>query len=180
MIQHRGGELDTLSGVSTTLNSAVGAGVQYNICSRTLKNINLEFDFLFNKNPQNIDIPFKKGKGYYGKLAFQIKNFNISASYWKSDNFTSMYGNPFYGYLSFKNDEMYFNKPSMLHALANYVYPIAKGFDMGINAEIFYFLTGYMYSTESPERYPFRLENNRNYSFGVYLRIHPEFLVKRF
>ncbi|MDR2385864.1 MAG: hypothetical protein LBD80_09455 [Tannerella sp.] len=178
LIRHKGGEIDTMSGAYTTINTAAGAGIRYSTGTNALKNISLEFDFLFNKNPKDTDIPFNKGKGYYGKLAFQLKNFNISTSYWKSDNFISMYGNPFYGSVSYKKKGVYFHKPSMLHVLAEYVYPIGKGFDLGINTEIFCFLTGYMYSMKSKERYSFKLENNRNFSFGIYLHIHPEFLIK--
>jgi hypothetical protein len=180
LIRHKGGEIDTLGGVSTIMNSSIGAGVFFNSDMKILKNVNLEFDLVFNKNPENTDNLFNKGKGYYGKLAFQLKNFNVSTSYWKSSNFVPMYGNPFYGIISYKHEGMYFNKLSMLHILTDYVYPVRKGFVLGINAEIFYFLKGYMYLTGSPERYPFKLENNRNFSFGVYLRINPEFLVKKF
>ena len=179
LIQHHGGEIDTLSGVYTTLNSSIGAGVQYNIDQKFLKNIQLETDFAFNKNPKNTDIPFGSGKGYYGRLAFRLKNFNLSSAYWKANNFISMYGNPFYGSLSFKNEGMYFKNQSMLHLLAEYVYPMGKGFDLGINSEIFYSLTGYLYAPETQEKHPFILENNRNFSFGVYLRMTPSFLLKK-
>jgi hypothetical protein len=177
LIRHEGGEIDTVSGVYTTVNSSVGAGIRYNTTANVLKYITLEFDFLFNKNPQNL---FHEGKGYYGQLAFHLKSFNISSSFWKSDSFTPMYGNPFYGNVSYKHEGRYFHKPSMLHLFAGYVHPIGKNFTLSINAEIFYFLTGYLYSPGSEERYPFTLENNRNYSFGIYLRMNPEFLVKKF
>jgi hypothetical protein len=179
LVQHEGGEIDTLGGVFTTVNSSVGAGVFFNSDMKVLKSINLEFDLVFNKNPENTAILFNKGTGYYSKLAFQLKNFNVSTSYWKSDNFISMYGNPFYGTVSGKHKGMYFKKLSMLHVLMDYVYPIKRGFELGINAEMFYFLTGYMYSPDSPAKYPFKLENNRNFSFGVYLRINPAFLIKQ-
>ncbi|MDR2146361.1 MAG: hypothetical protein LBE91_07880 [Tannerella sp.] len=178
LIQHRGGEIDTMGGVFTTMNSSIGAGVRYNINHKILKNITLEADLTFNKNPEDSDIPVTGGRGYYGKLAFQLKNFNISTSYWKSDDFISMYGNPFYGSLSFKNAGMYFEHQSMLHLLAQYVYPIGKGFDLGVNGDIFYFLTGYLYAPETDTKRYFEFENNRNYSLGIYLRITPAFLLK--
>jgi hypothetical protein len=180
LIRHEGGEINTLHGVYTTVNSSAGAGIRYNTAANVLKYMSLEFDFLFNKNPRNAENLSYEGRGYYGKLAFQIKNFNISTSYWKSDNFTPMYGNPFYGSTSYKHEGMYFYKPSMLHFLADYVYPIGKSFELGINAEIFCFLSGYLYSPGSEERFPFTLENNRNFSTGVYLRMNPEFLLKKF
>jgi hypothetical protein len=180
LIQHKGGEIDTLSGVYTTINSAAGLGVRYNADRNVLKNINMEFHLVYNKNPDDEEYPFHKGSGYYGKLAFRLSHFNLSTSYWKSNNFISMYGNPFHGSISYKREGRYFNKPSMLHLHADYVYPLGKGFDLGINGEIFYFLTGYMYSTGSDEKIPFTLENNRNISFGIYLRMNPEFLIKRF
>jgi hypothetical protein len=179
-VRHEGGEIDTLGGVFTTVNASAGAGVCFNPDMKILKNINLEFDLVFNKNPENTGNLFNRGKGYYSKLAFQLKNFNVSTAYWKSDNFISIYGSPFYGAVSYKREGMYFNKLSMLHVLMDYVYPIKKGFELGINAEMFYFLTGYMYSPDSPARYPFKLENNRNFSFGVYFRINPEFTVRKF
>jgi hypothetical protein len=179
LIQHKGGEIDTMKGIYTTLNSAIGAGIRYNTDLNVLKYVNLEFDFLFNKDMKDTKDLFHQGKGYYGNLSFQFKKINISASYWKSDNFTPMHGNPFYGVISSKFEGMYFNKPSMLHILAEYVYPIGKGFDLGINAELFYFLSGYMYSPESNERLPFTFETNRNYSFGIYLRMNPKFLIKK-
>jgi hypothetical protein len=180
LIHHRGGEIDTISGVYTTLNTAIGAGVRYNANAKLLKNINLEFDYLYNKNPKETENKFGNGKGYYGKLAFQLKNFNVSTSYWKSDDFISLFGNPFYGIISYKQKGMFFKNLSMLKFETEYTYPLGKGFDFGINTSVFYFLTGYMYSDESPERYPFQLENNRNFSFGIYLRMNPAFLMKKF
>jgi hypothetical protein len=181
LIQHRGGEIDTLSGdVETMINYALGVGVKWNLNNKVLKNIEFQSYMVYHNFPKCHTVSIKKGHGFYSKLSAQLGNFNISADYWNSHNFVPLYGNPFYGSVSTKYEGVYYDDPSMLHFRADYVHSLGKGFDFGIYTELFYFTSGKMYSyvTKIVEEKPFG--KNLNSSLGIYLRLNPSFLIKRF
>ena len=79
-------------------------------------------------------------------------------------HFVSLYGNHFYSTLSVKDGQDY----GQLHTLEAHVrfhHTFAQGYTLGADAEAFQLWqdgTGF------------------NFSFGVYLRVNPSFLIKRF
>jgi hypothetical protein len=190
---HKGGEIDiTDTNVQTVMNYAAGAGLMWNVNGYALKNINMEFDIAGYNYVKGDTYKFKEGLGYYTKAAVQIKDFNISASYWACEDFVSMFGSPFYGSVSTKTfndpetkkENMLYHNPEMLHFGAEYVRSLGKGFALGINAEAYYYLSGKMYYSETGI-YEGRYESsafgsNSNFSMGIYLRINPSFLLKHY
>lgn len=181
LTQHRGGEIDaTEADVQTIMNGAVGVGLKWNLNRRVLKFVNTEFDvsgYFFQKGNTT---PLEKGRGYYTKLAVQLSNFNISTSYWRNKDFVSIFGSPFYSSISTKKENMLYRDPQMLHFEVDYVYPLGKGFAFGINADIYYYLSGKMYSSETGLYESPAFGNNSNFSLGVCLRINPSFLIKQY
>ena len=193
ILQHKGGEIDvTNSNVQTAINYAAGTGLVWNINGNVLKNINAEFDVAGYHFPKGCTYKLKKGRGYYSKAAVQLRDFNISTSYWACDDFVSMFGSAFYGSVSTKvfndpatkKENMLYYKPKMLHFGADYACSLGKGFAFGVNMEAYYFLSGRMYYSETGAYEgiyaPSSFGSNTNFSMGVYLRINPSFLLKHY
>ena len=182
LAHHKGGELDVSdSYVQTVMNGAFGAGLKWNVNGRVIDYVNAEFDMAGYMFPKGRASYFDRGRGYYSKVAMQMKDFNISTSYWSSNNFISMFGNSFYSSISTKMENMLYKNPSMLHFNVDYTRTLGKGFVFGINAEAFYYLSGKMYSANAPGVYqPSAFGSNTNFSTGVYLRINPSFLIKQY
>ena len=193
MMMHEGGEIDVSgSNVETVMNSAAGVGLNWNNNGIVLKNINTEFYVAGYNYLRGGKYKFKNGRGYYAKMAVQLKDFNVSASYWECKDFVSMYGSAFYGSVSTKifndpetnKENMLYYKPKMLHFGVDYVRSLGKGFAFGVNAEAYYNLSGKLYSSETGIYEgiydPLAFGNNANFSFGMYLRVNPSFLIKRY
>jgi hypothetical protein len=181
LAQHKGGEIDaTNETVQTMMNGAAGAGLKWNINRNVLKYINAEIDgagYIFPKGRASAP---EKGVGYYAKLAFQLRDFNIRTSYWSCKDFISMFGSAFYGSVSAKEENMLYEKPEMIYLGADYIYPMKTGFAFGIKAEAYYYLPGKMYSSETGLSAPSAFGRNTNFSIGVCMRLNPSFLLKQY
>ncbi|MDR1380049.1 MAG: hypothetical protein LBJ47_01050 [Tannerella sp.] len=181
LAQHRGGEIDaTDEKVQTMMNGAAGAGFRWNIRRSLLKYMDVEFDVAgYNFPKGRVAVP-EKGTGFYARLAFQLQNFNIRTSYWACRNFVTISGSPFYGSISTKEPGMFYKRPEMLYLGGDYMHPMKKGFAFGVNAEVYYFLSGKMYSPETGQFAPSAFGKNTNFSLGVVMRINPSFLLKQY
>ena len=182
LAHHKGGEIDiTNEYVQTVMNGALGAVLRWNVNGRVINEVNAEFDIAGYLLPKGNFSQLKRGKGYYSKVAMQLRDFNICMSYWSCDNFVSLFGNTFYSSISTKIDNMLYYKPKMLHLNIDYTRILGKGFAFGVNAEAYYYLSGKMYSADAPGIYlPSAFGRNSNFSAGVYLRINPSFLIKQY
>jgi hypothetical protein len=178
---HRGGEIDaTDENVQTIMNGALGAGLRWNADGCVLKYINAEFDMAGYIFPKGRTFQLERGKGYYTKAAVQLNDFNISTSYWSCNDFVPIFGSPFYGSVSTKETGIMYEKPKMLYLGADYVRTFGKGFTFGINAEMYYYLSGKRYSSATGLYQSPAFGNNTNFSIGVYLRMSPSFLIKQY
>ena len=183
IVYHKGGEIDaTNMSTQTMMNGAIGTGLIWNTNGRIIDYVNAEFDVAGYIFPKGRVAQLERGKGYYAKLAMQLKDFNISSSYWAGNDFVSIFGNTFYSSISTREEysEMLYSKPKMLYFGADYVRTLGKGFVFGVNAEAYYYLSGKMYSTETGLYQPSAFGSNTIFSFGVYMRINPSFLIKQY
>ena len=178
---HKGGEIDNAnSSVQTATNYVGGVGAMWNIDGRFIKFINAEFDYAGYYYPKGETFRHRNGRGIYSKLSMQIRDFNLSTSYWACKDFVSIFGSPFYGTVSTKINGMLYDRPKLLHLGADYARTLGKGFIFGINVEAFYSLSGKMYSSETEIYEPSAFGSNSNFSMGVYLRVNPSFLIKKY
>ena len=178
---HIGGEIDASdSRGQTATNYAGGTGAMWNINGRFLKYINAEFDYAGYYYPKGETFRYRNGRGFYSKLAMQVSDFNISTSYWACKDFVSIFGSPFYSTVSTKINNMMYDKPTLLHLSAEYVRSLGKGFTFGVNVETYYSLSGKMYSSEDGIYDPLAFGSNSNFSMGIYLRVNPSFLIKKY
>lgn len=181
LAQHKGGEIDaTDEDIQTVMNGALGVGVRWNRKGRLMTHVNLECDvvgYTFQKG--NTAAP-KSGRGYFTRADMQLQNFNLSASYWYGRDFVPILGSPFYGTLSVKEEGMYFRNPQMLHFGADYAVPLGKGFAFGVQAEVYYYLSGRRIALNTGQVQDAAFGDNTNFGLGVYLRVNPSFLIKQF
>lgn len=174
---HRGGEIDsTTASVQTWLNAAAGVGATYNINYGVLKRANFELMATYFGQQAGDMLPFDTGFGIYPKLTVDIHDFQIKAAYWYAHDFITPFGNPLYGTISTAQPGMTFHNPSMICLGASYSKSFAKGFALGIRADMFNTLgsTSYFNDIEAPE--PAAM----SFCIGAYLRINPSFLIKKF
>jgi hypothetical protein len=181
LTQHRGGEIDvTDEDIQTIMNGALGVGLKWNLNGCVLKYINTEIDMAGYIFPKGRTFQLERGRGYYAKAAVQLSDFNISTSYWSCNDFVPIFGSPFYGSVSTKEAGMMYENPKMLYLGADYVRTLGKGFTFGIQAEMYHYLSGKRYSSETGLYQSSAFGGNTNFSIGVCLRINPSFLIKQY
>jgi len=181
LIQHRGGEIDATNGsTQTIMNGAAGTGITWNVNRGKFQSVNAEFDMTGYIFPKGRTSPLERGKGYYAKAEVKFGEFNVRSSYWYCDNFVTIFGNPFFGSVSSKIDGMLYKRPQMLGLSADYVHTLGKGVVFGITGDMFYNVAGRMYSADTGLYEESSFGSNSNFSFGIYLRFNPSFLIKRY
>lgn len=179
LAQHRGGEIDTLTvnSVQTLMNGAVGVGALWNINKGVFKNLNLEVDATGYYQQAGSMWPFDNGYGVYVRASADIYDFRIKTSYWECDEYISIFGLPFYGALSTKEEGSTFKKPQMIYAGVEYSRSFGKGYTLGVDLDLYHNLSGEMNNPETGLR---PVESSTAFAFGVYLRLNPSFLLKSF
>ncbi len=177
--QHRGGEIDTLftNSVQTLMNGAAGAGVVWNVNYGALKRINLEADVAGYYQQAGHLWPLDSGYGNYINLTADINDFRVKASYWECDDFISMFGVPFYGAVSTTEKGGVFEAPKMVYLGAEYARTLGKGFALGVDVDVYYRLADRLYDAQTGWQ---PVGSSTSFSCGVYLRVNPSFLLKKF
>lgn len=179
--QHRGGEIDvTGEGTQTMFNGAAGMGMVWNVGRRALRHVDAELDLAGYSFPQGCVYGLSKGRGFYARVAMQLSDFNVETSFWSCRDFMPIFGNAFYGSMSTKESDLVYENPQMLYLGGDYVYPLNKGFSFGIRAETYCYLSGKSYDLKTGLYRSSAFGSNTNYSVGVFLRINPSFLLKRY
>lgn len=170
LAQHRGGEIDTIftNSVQTLMNGAVGAGVTWHPDSRNLREIGLETEVLGYCQQSGQLWPYGSGTAWYAHVWADINYFRLKAAYFSGNSFISMYGLPFFGSVSVKRPDLDFRHPRIGYAGLEYSYTFGQGFAIGADADL------YLQFTEAKS---YRKKICRDFSFGVYLRISPSFLL---
>ena len=120
--------------------------------------------------------PLKSGYGYYARAAVQLHDFRLKASYWTCHDFMTIFGNPFYGAISMKEEGVGYKRPHVVYLGAEYVKQLGKGFALGIEADLYQHFPGQQ--SYVPDH--IALNDTPDFSAGVYLRINPSFLIKQF
>ena len=179
LAQHRGGELDTITdnSVQTLMNGAVGLGITWNMERRILKRVNVEFDAAGYYQQAGELWPFDKGFGLYGSAFVDLKDFRVKAGYWQCDNFVSMFGIPYFGAVSMKEEGATFDKPQTLYGSVEYSRTFGKHYAIGLKADIYQYYPGVMKRADGSTFEPGTLTG---FSVGAYIRLNPSFLIKKF
>ncbi len=180
LAQHRGGEIDTIytQSVQTLMNGAIGVGGVWNTGNRVVKNVNVELDYAGYYQQAGNLWPYESGSGLYLRASTDISDFRIKAAYWKSDKFLSMFGSPFYGAMSISDEGVTFDGQNMIYFGAEYSKSFGKGFSIGVDVDVYQHLSVNQYGPGVNEMK--KSGSATSFSAGVYFRINPSFLIKRF
>lgn len=192
IIQHRGGEQDlTNLGVQTICNASVGFGVHMNCPTNCLNFFDAHLNAIGCYQQSGHIWPFDTGFAYHAGMTSKIFNhINIGLDYLHAPTqFISVYGNPFYSTISLRKkgtqttdngtlDYHYDHHYDGLHTLRigiGYSYTFSKAYTLGADAELFN--NSSKQRTSPNERGQLR---ETNFSFGIYLRISPSLILKKF
>ena len=166
--QHRGGEQNVeRRAVETIYNASVGAGAKWDVGRRVLKSLTAEANGLLAYQQTGNLWPFRSGAAGYATVRLGLWKFlDTGVSYFCAPkHFVSLYGNHFFSTLSVKDGIDY----GCLHTAAAHVryhHTFARGYTIGADAEA--------YQTWQKGIGEF------SFSFGIYLRVNPSILIKRF
>ena len=179
LVQHRGGEIDTIltNSVQTLMNGAVGIGGVWNTGHKIFKSVNVELDAAGYYQQAGKLWPFDNGYGVYARASADIYDFRVKTSYWRCHQFISMFGSPFYGAVSTSDEGLTFDDPSCVYFGLEYSRELAKGFSLGIDLDIYEHLPVVFRGTEQNGYKSFA---KTSFSAGIYLRVTPSFLIKKF
>ena len=178
-IQHRGGEQDTIftNSVQTLMNGAVGAGITWNTNRKVLKQVNLEMDATLYYQQAGVLWPFSKGAGLYTAAAVDLRNIRVKGGYWICKDFISLFGIPYFGAASVAEPGATYNNPQTCFLSVEYSRSFGKHYAFGAKADVYYTLPGTMTLASGEKTIP---GNSTSFSFGVFMRVNPRFLLKKF
>lgn len=171
---HRGGEQDTTHlGTQTLTNFAAGVGMKQRIRSQWLKQISAEVDALASWQMKGHLWPFTQGFAVHGAVEARLWDaLNVKIGHFAApSNFVSLYGSPFFTTVSQRENGYAYDGLQTTYARIDYHYTIASHYTIGADCEVQHSWLG-----DSPAG----KRNETNFSFGVYLRANPSFLLKRF
>ncbi|MBR6142398.1 MAG: hypothetical protein IKQ37_11685 [Bacteroidaceae bacterium] len=166
--QHRGGEQNVWNrNVQTIWNASAGVGLRWNVGKRVLKSLTMELDGMFSYQQTGHLWPFKSGVAGYASVRLGLWQFlDTGLSFFATPrHFVSLYGNHFYSTLSVKDGVDYGKlQTAALHVRFHHTF--ARGYTLGADAEAFQTWQSH--------------KSDLSFSFGIYLRVNPSFLIKRF
>ncbi|MDR1454083.1 MAG: hypothetical protein LBJ01_00370 [Tannerella sp.] len=176
VVQHRGGQIDATDlPVQTVMNGAIGAGLEWNLHRGLFRQVVLEWDVTGSFQHAGSSWPLKSGYGTYTALSAGIADFRIRSAYWRCDRFISLLGNSLFGAPSLSVKDAYFERPEMVTLSMSYSRSFAAGYALGIDFDLYQRFAGRLHDPASGIS---RVGAMSNYSFGLYFRINPSFLIK--
>ena len=176
MIQHRGGEQDVESlnlGVQTICNLSAGVGVRHRFYRPCLTHIAGEVNAIGAYQQAGKLWPFKTGFALHaaGEVmlwdSWRLRLGHVAAP----KHFISLYGNPLFNTVSKLDNELTYKGAQTTYLRTDYGRTVAKHYTFGGELEIFKSWLGKSADTKRSEF---------NFAFGVYIRVNPSFLIKRF
>ena len=180
LMQHRGGEINPDAEsreVKTWMNGAAGVGLSVNPRGTLVSRINVEADAVYYRQQAGTMLPFDSGYGFYAKTDVDLWRFRLHGAYWACKDYISIFGNPLFGAMGI-NDEYYVvDKPRMLSARLSYGHDLGNGFSWGVHADVY---NNFPVDARSSEKGFYREGNALSLAAGIYLRINPSYLLKRF
>ena len=178
LIQHRGGEIDaTDMGVQTIDNGALGIGLRWKANTKVFKGLTAEALALGCWQQTGELWPFDSGAAAALTLSADlISDLRLFATTLYAHEFCSIYGAPFFSTYSTKTGGR-FSDVMTSHIGAEWSHTFARDYVLGAKVDTYLTHTGKETMPDDTER---ASAFNNNFSFGVFLRCSPHFLVKRF
>ena len=186
VIQHRGGEQDnTKMGVQTIANGALGMGYEYKAPgNRIVTGVQAEVMALYCLQQSGNLWPFKNGPAFWVKASVDfIRDLRVTAGFFSAKDFCSLYGSQYFGTLSIKRAGGRFDGMNTGLISLEYSRTFANAYTIGANLKAYIYKTGSLAlpaDDTHPEPYTIPGEFRTPFSFGVYFRCSPSFVLKRF
>ena len=168
VVQHRGGEQNVEQrAVQTIYNASAGVGLKWNANHRVFKALAAQTNALLAYQQTGNLWPFRSGAAAHAALDIYLWKFlEAGIDYFAAPrHFVSLYGHHFYSTLNTK-DERDFGRLHTAAAHVRFHHTFARSYTLGADAEA--------YQTWQAGRSDF------NFSFGIYLRVSPSILIKKF
>ena len=117
--------------------------------------------------------PFDSGIAYHATASTDLRcGLSLGGGFFRAPrHFVSLYGNPFFSTLSVRDGESH-QGVSTAHLRADFHHTFATHYVLGAEAEAYQTWLGGSAQTAR--------SNELNFSFGIYLRINPQFKIKKF
>lgn len=179
VIQHRGGELDTLytNSVQTLMNASAGVGVIWNLNHRILKQMNLEVNAIGYYQQAGQLWPLNKGYGLYAQAKANLSHkVQGEVGYLFCKDFISLLGSPYFGAVSFCDKGGVFSVMRTWFLSAEYSRVFKKHFAAGVKVNLYYSCPGTLTYPNGEKTNP---GNAASFSFGVHFRANLRFLLSR-
>lgn len=186
VLQHRGGEQDnTHLGVQTVANGALGVAYEYMAPgNRFVTGIQAEAMAMYCIQQSGNLWPFKNGPALWLKTSVDfIRDLRVTAGFFAAKDFCSLYGSQYFGTLSTKFPQGRFSSMTTGMIGVEYSRTFASAYTVGAHLKAYLCNTGTLSlpADEShPEPYTIPGEFRTPFSFGVYFRCSPSFVLKRF
>ena len=181
LVQHRGGEQDLPSlnlGVQTLSNASLGLAARWERPSGALRALDAEASALVSYQQAGRLWPWTSGgAGWLSLTADWHSGWRTQLGLLYAHRFVSLYGAPFFGALSLKEKGGRFSYMGTGYVGAEYARSLGAGYSWG--AHVYLYLTRQGRLT-FPDARPAQAERWGNaFSFGLFLRFRPSFLLKR-
>ena len=186
LIQHRGGEQDNSGlGVQTIANGALGLAYEYQApANRIVTGIQAEAMAMYCFQQSGCLWPFNSGPALWAKASVDfMRDLRVTAGFFSAKDFCSLYGSQYFGTLSTKHAGGRFSSMNTALIGIEYSRTFAQAYTIGAHLKAYLCKTGSLAlpaDNDHPEAYTIPGEFRTPFSFGVYFRCSPSFVLKRF
>lgn len=187
LIQHRGGEQDATDlGVQTIANAAAGLSWDAAFARRrVITAAHAEACALFALQQSGSLWPFDFGSAIWGNASLTLRHdLTLGIGAFHAADFCSLYGSPFFGTLSVKYPGAKFENMTAGYWSVDYSRSFLHGaYVLGAKANGYLSACGKLHHPPTAEEMTGKTDAARfrhAFSFGVYFRVCPEFVLKRF
>ena len=186
LIQHRGGEQDNSGlGVQTIANGALGLAYEYQApANRIVTGIQAEAMAMYCFQQSGSLWPFNSGPALWAKASVDfMRDLRVTAGFFSAKDFCSLYGSQYFGTLSTKHAGGRFSSMNTALIGIEYSRTFAQAYTIGAHLKAYLCKTGSLTlpaDNDHPEAYTIPGEFRTPFSFGVYFRCSPSFVLKRF
>lgn len=169
LIQHRGGEQDTTKlGVQTLCNASAGVRMDYTPhAGQALTHLRAEANALGSYQQSGALWPFKTGFAAHAAVGATLwDRLGLQLGYFHAPkHYANLFGTPFMSTLSIKRPGLQYDGMHTGYMDVNYTHTFSQAYQLGAQVEAFSAHT--------------RGEDDFCFNFGVFMRVNPQILIKR-
>lgn len=133
MIEHVGGEIDTINSVQTYINAAVGVGARLSLSHPHLRWVGLEADMLGSFQQKGTAWRHNRGTACWVVGTLQASKMRAQLGYYRASKFSPILGYPLFGIASQDKVGVILRNPSTIYA----GYEFAQQFGPGVTLSAF-------------------------------------------